>query len=210
MFTLKSGINISKSLNQFYVPKRGKRVWQRKPMGGPPAPSKLFRIPVKPFVPEDEKAEQKRLLDNYRSQMKALRQYFFEQSLKQAVSGESAQLKLKEEDIEHERLMEENLIENKKTALLREERLKAEFETTREKVLQSLMKKEKEQALYQEKLCSFIKEQEATPFISKDEVERAIEEALSNPVNFNFAIDFRGNVYSDAPNEFKRDENKLY
>jgi len=208
MFTLKSGISISKSLNQIYIPKRGKRVWPRKPIGGPPAPSKLFRIPVKPVVPQDELAEQKRLLNNYRSQMKALQQYFYEQSLKQAESGESAQLKLKEEDDEHSRLMEENRIENEKTALQREERLKAEFETTRERVLQSLMKKEKEEALYQEKLLSFIKEQEATPFISKDEVERAIEEALSNPMNFNFAIDVRGNVYREVevPNELKRDE----
>merc|ERR1712035_224908 len=182
MFTLKSGMNISKSLNQFYVPKRGKRVWPRKPIGGPPAPSKLFRIPIKPVVPQDKQAE----------------------------SGESAQLKLKEEDEEHERLMEENRIENEKTALLREERLKAECEATREKVLQSLVKKEKENVLYQERLRSFIKEQEATPFISKDEVERAIEEALSNPVNFNFAIDIRGNVYKEVSNELKRDGSKLY
>jgi len=185
-------------------------VWPRKPIGGPPAPSKLFRIPIKPVVPQDEQAEQKRLLNNYRSHMKALQQYFFEQSLKQAESGESAQLKLKEEDEEHERLMEENRIENEKTALLREERLKAECEATREKVLQSLVKKEKENVLYQERLRSFIKEQEATPFISKDEVERAIEEALSNPVNFNFAIDIRGNVYKEVSNELKRDGSKLY
>jgi len=200
-------MNISKSIQQFYVPKRGKRVWPRKPIGGPPAPSKQFRIPVKPIVPQDEQAEHKRLLNNYRSQMKALQQYFYEQSLKQAESGESAQLKLKEEDDEHNRLMEENRIENEKTALLREERLRVEFETTRERVLQSLMKKEKEDALYQEKLLDFIKEQEATPFISKEEVERAIEEALSNPVNFNFAIDFRGNVYRDVPSDLTRDGN---
>ena len=72
MFTIKSGMNISKSIQQFYVPKRGKRVWPRKPIGGPPAPSKQFRIPVKPIVPQDEQAEHKRLLNNYRSQMKAL------------------------------------------------------------------------------------------------------------------------------------------
>ena len=51
---------------------------------------------------------------------------------------------------------------------------------------------------------------QATPFISKDEVERAIEEALSNPVNFNFAIDIRGNVYKEVSNELKRDGSKLY
>lgn len=97
----------------------------------------------------------------------AYRQYFYEQSLKQAESGESAQLKLKEEDDEHNRLMEENRIENEKTALLREERLRVEFETTRERVLQSLMKKEKEDALYQEKLLDFIKEQEVLKIFLK-------------------------------------------
>ena len=80
--------------------------------------------------------------------------------MKQAESGETAQLKLKEDDDEHLRLMEENRIENEKTAALREQRLSAEFETTREKVLQSLIKKEKDDSLYQDKLLSFISEQE--------------------------------------------------
>jgi len=205
MFTLRSGISLTKSLNPFYITKRGKRVWQRKPIGLPTAPSKLFRVPKHPDVPLDEQREVKRLLNNYRTQMKSLQQYFYEQSMKQAESGETAQLKLKEDDDEHLRLMEENRIENEKTAALREQRLSAEFETTREKVLQSLIKKEKDDSLYQDKLLSFISEQEGTPFIRPEDIDKAIEEALSNPVNFSFAIDFKGNIYRDhvTPSELK-------
>ena len=55
------------------VPSRGKRIWVRKPLGSPIAPSKMFRLPVHPVIPDDEKAEIKRLTDNYRCQMNSLR-----------------------------------------------------------------------------------------------------------------------------------------
>jgi hypothetical protein len=48
----------------------------RKPLGSPMAKSKMFRIAPKKFIPADEKAEVKRLYDNYFHQMKSLRQLF--------------------------------------------------------------------------------------------------------------------------------------
>lgn len=89
----------------------------------------------------------------------ANRVYFYEQSLKQAESGESAQLKLKQEDEEHARLMEENRLENEKTAKEREERWTVEAEKTRERVISSLVKKEQQEELYKSKLGEFIEMQ---------------------------------------------------
>nr|CAG4648946.1 EOG090X0FQ9 [Polyphemus pediculus] len=194
--------------NVFLNISRGKKVWVRKPMGLPMAKSKQFKIPVKPNLPEDEKREIKRLYDRYKTEMKSLQRYFFEQSLKLADSGESSQLKLRQEEEEHQRLMMENQLENEKTAKLREQRLAAEFEETKEKVLRSLIRKEKENESLHADLLTFVKEQEALPFIKKEDIETAIETALANPVNFNFAIDLQGYVYrgketnlSDIPEE---------
>lgn len=58
--------------------------------------------------------------------------------------------------------MEENRLENEKIALEREERLKVEAEKTRERVLSSLIKKEKEEQLYKSKLVHFIETQKVT------------------------------------------------
>ena len=46
---------------------------------------------------------------------------------------------------------------------------------------------------------------QGTPFIRPEDIDKAIEEALSNPVNFSFAIDFKGNIYRDhvTPSELK-------
>ena len=55
------------------VSKRGKVIWARKPLGSPMAKTKMFKIPVHPVIAEDERAETKRLYDNYRTQIKSLR-----------------------------------------------------------------------------------------------------------------------------------------
>nr|SVE74503.1 EOG090X0FQ9 [Daphnia barbata] len=182
-------------INVSYIQSRTKRVWVRKPLGSPMAKSKIFRIAPKPILPDDEKAEIKRLYDNYKSSMKSIRQYFFEQSLKQAESGEVAQMKHRLEEEEHSRLMEENHLENEKTAILREERLKMQAEKTQKYVLASLIKKEKEAGLHDIQIEAFLAKQMAIPFIKPENIENAIEEALANPVNFNFAIDLDGYVY---------------
>nr|SVE76082.1 EOG090X0FQ9 [Daphnia hispanica] len=186
-------------INISYIQSRSKRVWVRKPLGSPMAKSKIFRIAPKPVLPDDEKAEIKRLYDNYKNSMKSIRQYFFEQSLKQAESGEVAQMKHRLEDQEHEQLMEENRVENEKIAMLREERLKIQAEKTQKNVLASLIKKEGETKLHGIQMEAFLAKQMvqdlSTPFIQAEDIEKAIEDALANPVNFNFAIDLDGYVY---------------
>nr|SVE83961.1 EOG090X0FQ9 [Daphnia pulex] len=191
----RSSSRIFNVINISCIQSRSARAWVRKPLGSPMAKSKMFRIAPKKFIPADEKAEVKRLYDNYFHQMKSLRQYFFEQSLEQAESGEVAQMKHRLEDEEHIRLMEENRQENEKTAKLREEKLKIQAEKTRENILASLINKEEETRLYEIRIEAFLEKQKATPFIQAENIEKAIEEALANPVDFNFAIDLDGYVY---------------
>lgn len=88
-----------------------------------------------------------------------VRQYFFEQSLKQAESGEVAQTKHRLEDQEHEQLMEENRLENEKISMLREERLKIQAEKTQQYVLASLIKKEGDAKLHDVQMEAFLEKQ---------------------------------------------------
>nr|CAG4641277.1 EOG090X0FQ9 [Eulimnadia texana] len=176
---------------------RGVRQWHRKPRGSPPAKSKLFRLPQKKILPEDEVKEMKRLHEKYKSEMKAIRQYFYEEAMKQADTGAAAQAMMKAEEEEHIRLMEENRLENEKTAKLREERLAREMEIDRERAERSLRLKEAEKQRALEEIEVFIREQKAlaTTFITRDSIETAILEALANPVDFNFAINKDGFVF---------------
>lgn len=73
----RSGSRFFKVLNTSFIQSRSKKVWVRKPLGSPMAKSKLFRIPQKPVLPEDETAEIKRLYDNYKNEMKSLRYLIF-------------------------------------------------------------------------------------------------------------------------------------
>jgi len=47
--------------------------WKRKPRWLPVAKSKMFRIPERPKIPENEKIELKRLHDRYNTHMRAVR-----------------------------------------------------------------------------------------------------------------------------------------
>ena len=86
--------------------------------------------------------------------------------MKIAESGESAQLKLKQENDEHAKLMEENRFENERIAKEREIRLSTELEIIKENALQALLNKEQEEELSKAKLIEFIKEQEVKYLIS--------------------------------------------
>lgn len=47
--------------------------WKRKPIWLPPAKSKMFRIPKRPVIPEEDKLELQRLYNNYRTYMTSFR-----------------------------------------------------------------------------------------------------------------------------------------
>lgn len=47
--------------------------WRRKPRWLPTAKSKLYKVPQRPVVPEEERLELQRLHYNYKTQIKAIR-----------------------------------------------------------------------------------------------------------------------------------------
>nr|CAG4645185.1 EOG090X0FQ9 [Leptodora kindtii] len=179
------------------TPLRGKVTWVRKPLALGTAKSKVFRVPRKPDLPQDETREIKRIYDIYKTQMKSIRQYFVEQEQKQADTGEAAQLQAKKDEDEFHRLIEENCFENKVTAVFREAKLRELEESMKEKVALSLARKQERDRALMEEISTTINKEEnaAVSFISRDDIQMAIEEALASPQDFNFAVDLSGKVY---------------
>lgn len=62
----------------------------RKPRWLPVAKSKIYRIPKRPEVPEEERQELKRINNNYKTQMRAVRRFYYEDMIKEKSTLHSA------------------------------------------------------------------------------------------------------------------------
>nr|CAG4644379.1 EOG090X0FQ9 [Lepidurus arcticus] len=190
------GFQILSSKTPFSL-SQARSVWQRKPRHLPTAKSKLFRVPQKPRYPDDEVQEMRRVRNIYNTGMKSVRHYFFQESLKLADTGDFALHAAKSEQEEHLRLMEENRVENEKTAAVREARLARQREQEKEHISQLLVSEQMLSRKRLDEVEELVKKEIglAELIITRDNVELAIEEALANPVDYNFAIDREGFVY---------------
>lgn len=62
----------------------------RKPRWLPVAKSKIYRIPKRPVITEEERLELLRINNNYKTQMRAIRRFYHEEMIKEKSSLESA------------------------------------------------------------------------------------------------------------------------
>lgn len=86
---------------------------------------------------------------------------------------------------------------NAEVAQIRAVRLEKEAEEQREYVLQKLTEKEQRMEEWRGKIRATIEEQkkQMDTFITEENIDKAIEHALANPSDYNFAIDLDGNLY---------------
>jgi len=116
----------------------------RKPRWLPIAPSKMFRVPVRPQVSEEERNELFKLFTNYRTSMKSIQQQL-ENELETSFTGhEVLQEIVQKEETLWVKCMEINDNWNTEVALTRDERLAKEREAQRESILAHLIEKEEE------------------------------------------------------------------
>lgn len=85
-------------------------------------------------------------------------------------------------------------------AKIREERLAREKEERKESILKKLLDKEERDKQREKRIEEHVKKlkEEALTFITAANIDQAIEEALVNVVNHDFAIDLKGNVYTES------------
>ncbi|XP_055855672.1 probable 28S ribosomal protein S26, mitochondrial [Episyrphus balteatus] len=173
--------------------------WRRKPRWLPVAKSKVFRIPEKKPQTEDEKLELLRLHNHYKTQMRSMRMYLREESqrIRETSTADHLVETPEQEEQEFQRCVDLNKEWNAKIAGERNARLAKEYAERREFIKERLeLAKEREEDRLQRIEEIVRKEKEAAKnFITRENIDAAIETALANPLDYNFSIDLRGNLY---------------
>lgn len=131
--------------------------------------------------------------------MRSLFNYFAEESVSRETTSRVGQIIItpEEEQEEMERCRRMNDKWNAESAAMRQERLAIEREKRHERILQEVEARaalDEENFEFAENMVRHEKEQSST-FILPEQIDAAIEEALANPTDFNYAIDLKQNVY---------------
>lgn len=171
----------------------------RKSRSDPVAKSKESRIKTPPPVDPVEMVVLKERFSEYQLIMRALRLEFKEEVLRKKYeeqTGSRAEERARQEAEEHRALMAFNDEENLRMLKLRVLRVQQEAEEAQHKKLEVIMQREQEkQELLKEKEREILQLQEDIKnFITLENLDQRIEEALDNPKNYNFAIDKEGRV----------------
>lgn len=171
----------------------------RKSRTDPVAKSKQGRIKMPPPIDPVEMVVLKERYTEYQMMMRALRMEFKEEVLRRKYeeeTGSMAEEKAQQEAEEHRALMAWNKEENLRLLTLRVERVQKETEEAERKKVEAVLQREqKQQELLKEKEREILQLQEdAKHFITLENLDQRIEEALDNPKNYNFAIDKEGRV----------------
>ncbi|XP_072314186.1 small ribosomal subunit protein mS26 [Eucyclogobius newberryi] len=171
----------------------------RKTRSDPIAKSKEGRIKTPPPVDPVEMVVLKERYTEYQLILRALRMDFKEEVLKkkyEAETGSLAEERARKEEEEHRALMDWNREENQRMLQLRLQRVHIEKEEAERKELEAALEREQQQQdfirMKEEELVHL--QEEAKHFITVENLDQRIEEALDNPRNYNFAVDKQGRM----------------
>ncbi|KAJ0062951.1 hypothetical protein NL108_012021 [Boleophthalmus pectinirostris] len=171
----------------------------RKTRNDPIAKSKEARIKTPPPVDPVEMVVLKERYSEYQQILSALRMEFKEEVLRkkyEAETGTLAEERARKEAEEHRALMDWNREENQRMLQLRLQRVQIEKEEAERKQLEAALEREQKQQEFikmkEEELLRL--QEEAKHFITMENLDQRIEEALDNPKNYNFAIDKEGRI----------------
>ncbi|XP_076155991.1 small ribosomal subunit protein mS26 [Alosa pseudoharengus] len=171
----------------------------RKSRNDPKAKSKAGRIKYPPPVDPVEMVILKERFTEYNLIMRALRMQFKEEMLRRRYDEETGSLaeeRAKQEAEEHRALMEWNNQENERLRKIREVRVQQEQEESQRMQMEVVLERQRElDELVKEKESEILRlQEEAKTFITLENLDQRIEDALDNPQNYNFAIDKEGRV----------------
>lgn len=174
--------------------------WKRKPIWLPTAKSKVFRVPQKKHLPEDELSELKRLFNNYRTLSNSVFKYFHIK-YKESIQHLDPQIVKANFEKDFEVCNYINDRWNEHVAALREERLAKERKERKEEIKVKVKEKEERELKVQKLIDTQIKKakEEAPTFITRKNIDEAIQNALETVVDHNAAIDLNGNFHKDKP-----------
>ncbi|XP_060852427.1 small ribosomal subunit protein mS26 [Rhopalosiphum padi] len=178
--------------------------YTRKPRWLPKAPSKMFRVPIRPQISTDEKNELFQLFTNYRTTMKSIQKQL-EYELETSFTGQEVLQEIaNKEELLWAKCMDINDNWNAEVAIEREQRLANERETRREEILAQLIEREEEKKKKLEAVEEIIRleKEKSKTYITIDNIDEAIEKALDNVVDHKYALDLAGNIIKgNSPHE---------
>ncbi|ALC45004.1 mRpS26 [Drosophila busckii] len=173
--------------------------WRRKPRWLPVAKSKVFRVPERKKQPEEERAELMRLHNHYKTQLRSVRQFLRAEVVRHEETSTADHIVLtpEQEEAEYQLCIAENAAWNAKIASERELRLAKEREEKVAYVQERLDAGKLREELRRERASEHIRHEieQSKTFITRSNLDEAIETALANPVDHNFAIDMAGAMY---------------
>eukprot|EP00092_Neocalanus_flemingeri_P011643 GFUD01012545.1.p1 GENE.GFUD01012545.1~~GFUD01012545.1.p1 ORF type:complete len:230 (+),score=97.52 GFUD01012545.1:121-810(+) len=193
--------------------KRGKWIVpHRKPRWIPMARSKMFVDPPKSLVPKEEQEHIAELQEQYMRRMKALHMYLMEDDIKNSDTGEAAMIAAQKEEEEHQMMIKLNEDENELIAVQRVARLKNEAEERKLKIAQELSDFDESETNRLAAVDEMVEKHKAEmeKRIRVEDLEKAIETALANPVDFEFAIDKEGHIFRGRTTKCKKVEPENY
>ncbi|KAJ8686318.1 hypothetical protein QAD02_022112 [Eretmocerus hayati] len=173
--------------------------WKRKPIWLPTAKTKVFRVPVRPKLPVDEALEIQRLYNNYRTYMKSLRHYFYELAKQQEIQLDESVLEKEEKD-DFIRCFEINKSWNEKIAAERIVYQEKQREEQIAKIAENIQLKKKKDEEKRAMVDAKVREAKliSSTFITRENIDQAIEDALANVVSYNKALTPDGQWYTDS------------
>ncbi|EDW70690.1 small ribosomal subunit protein mS26 [Drosophila virilis] len=172
--------------------------WRRKPRWLPVAKSKVFRVPERKKQSEEERTELMRLHNNYKTQLRSVRQYLREEVVRQQETSTADHIVFtpEQEEAEFQRCLEVNAAWNAQIAKEREVRLAKEREEKvayiQERIEAGKLRAEEQRERADQRIRHEI--EQSKTFITRDNLDAAIETALANPVDHNYALDLEGNM----------------
>merc|ERR1719250_326709 len=163
----------------------------------------MFVDPPESLISKEETDHIEELKDQYMVRMRALHMYLSEDDLKNSDTGMIA---AKKEDEEHLKMVKLNEEENKKVAERRVARLKVEAGERKVRIARELEEfeiSEKERITDADQMVEKHKI-EMENRIREEDLVKAIETALANPVDFEYAIDADGNIFRGRNTKSKK------
>lgn len=215
MSGISTTLRVLKLTNEAFAPNYANLTavrWARKPIWMGTAKSKIFRVPKRPVIPIEEKLEIQRLYNNYRTTIKSIKKYLASKYSLDAIQTADPEQEKRIFEEDFARCMAINNEWNAKQTILREkqaeERLaQAIAEAKTHIVLEQEIKESKVQKI--EEIVRTEKEK-SKDFITEENIDAAIEKALSMVVDYNYAIDLEGNFIQgrETTPEMKQDKVK--
>ncbi|KAL3280799.1 hypothetical protein HHI36_004031 [Cryptolaemus montrouzieri] len=167
----------------------------RKPIWKGTAKSKIFRVPPRTVIPQEEADEIKRLYNKYKTEMKTITRFFTSKYNIENQQKDDQDLNKKEFESDLEACMKLNDEWNAKQKVEREASAAVELEKSIQlaKERRKITEERRQQRLNEAEEIVRREKVFAKDFISPEMLDAAIEKALANPVDHNFALDLEGN-----------------